>query len=297
MNATWRGLGWAFLAYAAWGLLPLFWKHLRHVPTPEIVAHRVVWSAAVMTLFLAARGKLRAAVDLLRLPPRALALIFVAAALIGANWLIYVYSILTDRLLESSLGYYVNPLLNVLLGGIFLGESLGGLQVAAFFLACAGVGVYAWSLGGLPWISVSLAVTFALYGLLKKRSRLDALSAQWIEALLLTGPALAYLVLRWRSGDLHFLRHSAHDDAMLIAAGGMILPLLWFSRAAQLLRLSTLGFIQYLSPTIQFLLAVLVFREPFRPAQAAAFAFIWAALALWTLAGISARTAGPATAE
>ena len=275
-----RGLAYALAAYLSWGLLPLYFKALRPVPALEILAHRVLWSLALLAGLLAARGGWAA----FRAPFRRdkLPLLAVTTTLISVNWLVYIWAVQVGRVLEASLGYFVNPLVNVLLGVLFLGESLSGRQRAAVALAGVGVLVLVVRAGTFPWISLVLATSFGLYGLLRKRAAVDPVGGLLGETALLAPPALAYLALRAEAGTGAF--GTAPGVTVLLAAAGVItaLPLVWFTLGIHRLRLSTMGLLQYVAPSGQFLLAVLLYREPFGPAHAAAFVFIWASLAIYS---------------
>lgn len=275
-----RGLGYALATYLAWGLLPLYFKALRAVPAVEVLAHRVVWSLALLAALLAARGgpgAFRAAFRRDRLP-----ILAGTTALIATNWLVYIWAVQNGRVVEASLGYFVNPLVNVLLGALFLGETLSRGQRIAVALAAIGVGVLILRAGTFPWLSLVLAVTFGLYGLLRKRAGLDAVGGLLAETALLAPLALAYLGARAASGAGAF--GGAASTTLLLAAAGPVtaLPLVGFTLAVHRLRLSTVGLVQYVAPTCQFLLGVLLYEEPFGGAHAAAFACIWSSLALYS---------------
>jgi chloramphenicol-sensitive protein RarD len=275
-----RGLGYALAAYLSWGLLPLYFKALAAVPPLEILSHRVVWSLVLLAGLLAARGG--AGGFGLSFPRRRLALLAVTTALITTNWLVYIWAVQAERVIEASLGYFLNPLVNVLLGVAFLVETLSIRQRVAVALAGAGVLVLLLRAGTFPWVALVLAVAFGLYGLLRKRAGIDAVGGLFAETALLAPAALAYLVARAVAGSGTF--GVAAGPTLLLAAGGAVtaLPLVWFTLAVHRLRLSTVGLVQYLAPTSQFLIAVLVFREPFGAAHATAFACIWASLAIYT---------------
>jgi chloramphenicol-sensitive protein RarD len=275
-----RGLGFALAAYLAWGMLPLYFKALAPVPPLEILAHRVVWSVLLLAALLAARGGARAFLAAFRRDR--LALLALTTALISTNWLVYIWAVQAGRILEASLGYFVNPLVNVLLGVAFLGETLTRRQRAAVLLAGAGVAVLVARAGTFPWISLVLALSFGLYGLLRKRAGIEAVGGLFAETALLAPVALAYLALRAARGEGAF--GSSPRMSVLLAAAGAItaLPLVWFTLGVHRLRLSTMGLVQYVAPSGQFLLAVLLYREPFGSAHAAAFACIWASLALYS---------------
>lgn len=275
-----RGLAYALAAYLSWGLLPLYFKALRPVPALEILAHRVVWSLLLLAALLAWTGGAAA----FRAPFRRdkLPLLALTTALISINWLVYIWAVQAGRVLEASLGYFVNPLVNVLLGVAFLGESLSRRQRAAVALAGAGVAVLVLRAGTFPWISLVLATSFGLYGLLRKRAAIDPVGGLLGETALLAPAALAYLASRAQAGTGAF--GTGPRVTLLLAAAGATtaLPLIWFTLGIHRLRLSTMGLLQYVAPSGQFLLAVLLYREPFGPAHAAAFGFIWASLALYS---------------
>jgi chloramphenicol-sensitive protein RarD len=261
------------------------------VPAVEVLAHRVVWSLVLLAALLAARGgpgAFRAPFRREKLP-----LLAVTTALISTNWLVYIWAVQVGRVLEASLGYFVNPLVNVLLGVAFLGESLSRRQRLAVALAGLGVAVLVVRAGTFPWISLVLAVSFGLYGLLRKRAGVDAVGGLLAETALLAPLALALLGARAAAGEGAFGTEARLT--LLLAAAGVItaLPLVWFTLAVHRLRLSTMGLVQYVAPSSQFLLAVLLYREPFGRAHAAAFACIWASLAIysWDALALARRAA------
>ncbi len=285
-----RGLVFALAAYLSWGLLPVYFKALRPVPPLEILAHRAVWSLLLLAALLAVRGGAAA----FRAPFRRdkVPLLAVTTALLSVNWLVYIWAVHSGRILEASLGYFVNPLVNVLLGVAFLGESLSRRQRIAVALAGLGVAVLVFRAGTFPWISLVLAASFGLYGLLRKRAAIDAVGGLFGETALLAPAALAYLAWRARDGTGAF-GTGAGVSALLVAAGAITaLPLVWFTLGIHRLRLSTMGLLQYVAPSGQFLLAVLLYREPFGPAHAAAFACIWASLALYSWDALSGGRGG-----
>jgi chloramphenicol-sensitive protein RarD len=277
-----RGLAFAFAAYGAWGFFPLYFKALDRTPALEVLAHRVAWSAAVLTLLVAATGRRRALVAALRsgATVRALA---VTTGLIAFNWGTYVWAVNAGRIVEASLGYFVNPLVNVLLGALFLGETLSRPTRWAVGIAGAGVLVLTIHAGALPWIPLALAASFGLYGLLRKRAAVDAVTGLLVETLLLLPLALGWLALLDARGAGAF-GHGARLSALLAAAGPITaFPLVWFGLAIRRLRLSTVGFVQYVTPTTQLLLAVLRYGEPFDRAHAVAFGLIWSSLGIYTV--------------
>ncbi len=277
-----RGVVYGLLAYGFWGLVPVYFKAVASVPPLEVLAHRVVWSALVLAAFVAARGRGAALLEAAR-DRRTLLTLGASAVLIALNWYVFIWAVGHGRVLQASLGYFINPLVNVLLGVVFLRERLRRPQVASVALAGAGVAWLAASQRQVPVIALVLAASFGLYGLLRKRVRADALTGLTAETLLLFGPALAWLLRRDAEGALVFLHRDAGIDLLLLAAGPVTAaPLLWFANAARRLRLATVGFLQYLSPSLQFSLAVAAYGERFGPAHRVAFACIWAALALYS---------------
>jgi chloramphenicol-sensitive protein RarD len=285
------GLWLGFAAYLIWGVLPLYFKQVAQVSATEIVAHRIVWSLILLSIvaaFLRRWLEIKAAVT----SGQVLTTLVVTALLIAVNWLVYIYAILHDHALEGSLGYYLNPLVNVLLGVVFLGERLSRIQVFACLLAAAGVAVLAVGAGSGLWISLVLALSFSLYGFLRKITAVDALEGLWIETAILSPVALGWILLLQHRGTGGFGAFGLGTDALLVLGGAITAtPLLLFTAAAKRLPYSTLGFLQYIAPSLQFLLAVFVFGEPLTPAHAACFAAIWLALAVFTIGGLRGRKA------
>ena len=278
-----KGLVLGISAYAFWGILPIYFKALRAVPSVDIVAHRILWSVPILALLLSVAGAWEELGAALR-NRRAMLLLGVTALLIGANWLLYVYAVNSGHILAGSLGYYLNPLANVLLGRIVLKERLSWLQWAAVALAAAGIAALAAGALGQLWISIALCLSFASYGLLRKIAPVDATAGLAIETALLAPFAAAWLVWSFSSGQPTFGDSSA--DIVLIAVAGVVttVPLLLFTAAARRLPYSMLGMLQFIAPTLQFLIAVLLYGEPFTTAHAIAFGAIWAALGLYVIA-------------
>ena len=282
-----------FFAYLIWGLVPVFFKQIAEVPADEIIAHRVVWAMVLMT---AVTGFGRGFGDALRIAriPRQLARIALASALVIINWLTFVWGVNSGHILETSLGYFILPLVNVALGVLVLKERLRPLQWLAVLLAAIGVAIEAARAGGLPWIALVLAGTFGIYGLLRKQLPLDAASGLFLETLCMTPPALAWLAWLTISGQNHFSGGTgllAGRDLMLIATGAVTaIPLLLFAVAARRLPLNMMGFLQYLAPSITFLLAVFVYAEPLDFDRSLGFATIWTGLAVYSFD--LARSAG-----
>ena len=274
----------AFAAYGLWGFAPVYWKLLRAAPASELLAQRVLWSLGVGALLIAVTGRWRELAGALR-SRRQLLPIVASSLLIGINWLIFIEAVNSGRVLATSLGYFLNPLVNVLLGVVFLGERLTGGQRIAVAIGCAGVTVWAVDLGEAPWIALSLAASFGLYGLVRKVAAVTPLVGFTLETLLLAPPALAYLAQLAADGGMTLPRESLGVKALVAGAGVITAgPLLCFTSAARRLPLSTLGFFQYLAPSISFLLAVGLYGEPFGRSQAIAFSCVWAALALFSFA-------------
>jgi chloramphenicol-sensitive protein RarD len=247
----------------------------------EVLCHRVFWAVLLLLAVAWWRDRLADVRGVLR-QPRMLAVLAASTVLIAVNWLVYIYAVVHGRMLEASLGYYINPLVNVLFGVLILHEHLHRLEKVAVALAAAGMLWLALHLGQPPWIPLSLAASFGLYGLVRKVAPVGALTGLTVETLLLAPLALGVLASRQSAGRAAFLSGDTRLDVLLVLAGPLTaFPLLCFTAAARRLPLSTMGFLQYLSPSVQFLLAVLVYGEPFRRAQAGAFVFIWAAIALF----------------
>lgn len=272
-------------AYVLWGIMPLYFKALAMVSATEIVAHRIVWSVLFLAM-LATLARRWPAIRVAVTTPRVVMILIVTALLIGINWLIFIYAVVSNHMLEGSLGYYLNPLVNVLLGVVLLKERLAPAQIFATLLAAAGVAVLAAGAGSALWISLTLAATFALYGFVRKVAPVDSLEGLSIETLLLAPAAILYLLWLERSAALAF-GHTGLGIDLLLALGGAATatPLLMFTAAARRLPYSTLGFLQYIAPSLQFLLAVLAFGEPLTTAHIVCFAAIWIALALFTFEG------------
>ncbi len=281
------GLVSALAAYVSWGLFPVYFHALAEVPPFEILAHRVLWSLGFLTLLLSALSRWGAVTEILR-RPRRLATLALTALLVSSNWVIFIWAVGNGHVLESSLGYFINPLVNVLLGVLVLGESLTRRQVGAVLLAAAGVLALVVASGRVPWISLSLAITFGLYGLLRKRAAIDAVGGLFVETLLLAPLAALWLLRLGLAGAGHFAPGTRLS--WLLAASGAItaLPLIWFASGVQRLRLSTAGLLQYAAPTLQFACAVALYGEPFTRAHALAFGCIWTSLAIYSAEALQA---------
>ncbi len=288
-HATRTGTLFALGAFLIWSGFPLYFKLVASIPASEVLGHRIVWSLLFVALLLALRGHWQGVREALATPMlrRRLAL---SALLVSVNWLVFIWAIANDHVLDASLGYFINPLVNVVLGVLLLGERLRRMQWLAVLLALAGVGNLVWHHGTLPWIALALAFSFGSYGLVRKQTPTDALSALFVETLLLAPLAVGYLVVLDLNGHGHFLRGPTTIDGLLLLAGVLTaLPLLLFGGAARRLQLSTLGLLQYTVPTGHFLLAVFVFGELFTTAHAITFGAIWLALALYSTDMLRAR--------
>ncbi len=275
------GIGFAVAAYLWWGLIPAYYKLLTHVPATELLAHRIVWSGVLLVPFLLWRGRIGEVLRVIRGRREALYLLG-STLLIAFNWLIFIWAVNEGLVLQASLGYFINPVFSVLLGRVFLHERLRSWQIVSLFLAATGVAWLTVSYGSFPAVALALAISFGLYGLLRKKAGVGAVVGLTIEILMLTPIALGYLVLLAGQGHVSFMSAGWRTSALLAAAGVVTtLPLIWYAEAALRLRLSTLGFLQYMAPTCQFALAVIAFGEVFTRDHAVCFAFVWAGVAVF----------------
>lgn len=271
----------ALLAYGSWGLLPIYWKFFSQSSPVEVLSHRMIWSGVFLSLILLVQRR-QAEVGALLRSPQNLRLLLATAVLLSFNWGLYIYGVNTDRVVETSLGYFINPLVSVLLGFVFLRERLHWGQWAAVGLATLGVGNFVWQFGAVPWIALGLAFSFAFYGLLRKVVAVAPMVGLAVETLLIT-PLVLLLVIRWAMTGTGSFGTSLPLTLLFMGAGVMTsLPLLWFNNAAKRLRLSTLGFFQYMAPSIQLLLGVFLYREPFTMTHAITFGLIWTALVIYS---------------
>ncbi len=272
----------AALCYFLWGLVPLYWKQLAAVRPLELIAHRHVWSLGFLVVVVIAQRRFGLVRDVFR-SPRALALAFGGALLLTGNWLVYVWGVNTGNVIETSLGYFLVPLVNVAAGRFVLHEHLRRAQWIAIALAATGVGVMLFQLGRPPWIALTLAGTWGGYSLLRKQSALGAMTGLTLETLLLVPFALGYLAWQHANGAGALGRIDRHTDLLIVSSGVITaVPLVLFAYSARRIRLSTLGLLQYLAPSVQLVLGIWVYHEPFTRARVAGFAFIWAALVLYT---------------
>ncbi|MTH34290.1 EamA family transporter RarD [Paracoccus limosus] len=278
-----RGLTLVILAYVLWGFLPLYMKALAHVPPVEVVAHRVIWSLPIAAAVLIWQRRTTEVVAALR-NPRLLAMAALTAALISANWMIYVWAIANGHAMEAALGYYINPLFSVFLGAVLLKERLGRLQLVAIALAAVAVVIMTVQAGRLPLVALGLTFSWGFYAYCKKSLPLGPNQGFTLEVLVLCPFALGTLLWLALSGQSHFGPGAGPDTLLLLGCGAVTaVPLMLYANGAKLVRLSTVGILQYIAPTLIFLCAVLVFGEPFDQSRRIAFPLIWAALALFSL--------------
>jgi chloramphenicol-sensitive protein RarD len=290
-DQTKAGIVFAVCAYTMWGIAPIYFKLLTSIPAVEILMHRVVWSALVLCFLIVGLrnvAKVKAAFT----SPKVLITLMLAGLLLVVNWLLFIWAVNNNYLLEASLGYYINPLINVFLGRLFLGEILRPLQKVAVGIAIAGVLVLLVNYGQLPWIALTLAVSFSFYGLLRKQVKVDSMPGLFIETLMMLPAAIIYWIW-FAEVSNDFVMNSTYLNILLISAGIVTTaPLLCFTAAARRLRYSTLGFFQYIGPSIMFGLATFLYDEPLTTARLLAFIFVWSALALFTFDSALAYKSG-----
>jgi chloramphenicol-sensitive protein RarD len=278
-----KGILYGILTYVLWGFMPLYWKALQAVPASEILAHRMVWSLFFVLALLAYKRHWRWIRPSLG-NGRIMLTFFITAILLTINWFTYIWGVNAGFIIETSLGYFINPLVNVLLGFLFLKERLRRGQLLAILIALSGVVYLTISYGAFPWLALTLAITFAFYGLLRKTASLDAAEGLALETAILFLPAVVFLLFLSRNGSSSFANSTPQTTILLMGAGiATGVPLLLFSTAARRITLTNIGLLQYLAPTIQFLLGVLVFKEIFTPTHMVAFSFIWLALIIYTI--------------
>jgi chloramphenicol-sensitive protein RarD len=281
-----KGL-WAIVgAFFIWGLFPLYWRMLAAVPSTQIMAHRTVWCAAFVGVYLSVtKGPLWWRAVLAQ--PRLLLMLMTSALLVGINWWLYIWSVNSGHIVETSLGYFINPLVSVLLGVAVLRERLNPRQWLAVAVAAAGVAYLTFSFGALPWIALTLALSFGTYGLIRKLAVVEAVDGLAIESSVLLLPALAYLLWLESQGQGSF-GHVSLGLNLLLCVGGVVtaVPLVLFAYGARRIPLSMVGFLQYLGPTLQLLLGVFIFHEAFTRTHLIGFGCIWAALAIYALDGL-----------
>lgn len=284
-NRVRAGVAFALAAFLFWGVVPLYFKLIGHVRPVEVIAHRVVWTMLFVLLLLPITRSVGSFVDLVR-NRRALRLLAASASLIAINWVTFVWAVDNGKVLETSLGYFINPLVNVVLGMVFLDERLRRAQTTAVLLAASGVLVMIVGYGSLPWVSLVLPLAFGFYGLVRKRADVDSLHGLLVETLVLTPVALGYFAISAMRNETAFLHDGIRTDVLLVLLGPLtVFPLGCFAAGARRINLSTLGFIQYLAPSITFLLAVFAFHEPFGVTELVTFGLIWTSLLIFSVDG------------
>ncbi|MBK9208125.1 MAG: EamA family transporter RarD [Anaerolineales bacterium] len=275
-----KGILYGIGAYATWGFFPIYWKFLHHVPATQLIGHRIIWSCLlllVVILFTKQWADFRGTLN-----AKVIRIYTVAAILIGINWIVYVWAVNNEKIVETSLGYFINPLLSVLLGVIFLKERLRPAQWIPIVIAALGVTYLAFVYGRLPYIALTLAFSFALYGLVKKLSPLGALYGLTIETGILFIPALGYLLFVESNSTAAFLHTGLTSDLLMIGAGVVTtIPLLMFASAARSIPLWIVGLLQYIAPTLQFLIGIFIYKEPFSVNQLIGFGIVWFALIIF----------------
>ena len=283
------GVAWGTTAFLIWGLSPIYWKALASVPAFEILMHRMIWSFIFLAPLVLLQGHLDDFLSALT-TGRTLLILTATTLIVGFNWFLFIWAINSGHILQTSLGYYITPLVNVLLGVVFLKECLRRLQLVAVGLAAVGVAYLTLSYGVFPWVSLALAFSFGFYGLIRKVAPVSALVGLTVETLLLSVPATAYLVYLDHIGRGAFLNAGTAITLLLMGTALVTgLPLLLFTMGAKLLRLSTVGFLQYIAPSCTFFLAVFIYREPLVPAQLITFGLIWTALAIYSYDSVMAH--------
>jgi len=285
-----KGILFALGAYVLWGLFPIYWKWLHHVNAMQVIGHRISWSfILLMIVILVSKQwtKFRS-----NLTPRVLGVYLIAGLLLSVNWLVYVWGVNSEHVVETSLGYFINPLLSVLLGMIFLKERLRPLQWLPIGLAASGVIYLTWTYGSLPWIALTLAFSFGFYGLVKKLSPLGSLYGLTLETGMVFLPALGYLLFVEFSGQGSFGHTGIVSDLLLVGSGVVTaVPLLMFASAAKRIPLTMIGIMQYIAPTLQFLIGVLVYKEPFTTTSLIGFSMVWVALIIFWVESFTAQRA------
>ena len=280
-NGAWH----VAVAYALWGFFPIYWKSLEGISSLQLTCHRIVWSCVVL-FTLVARSREWSVLWVAMRSARVLGLYTAAALTIAANWVIFVWAVNAGQVVQTSLGYFINPLLSVVLGVIFFGERLRALQWVSVELAAAGVSYLTFALGAPPWVALSLAASFGAYGLMKKVAPLSAIHGLALETGVLFAPAAAYLVFEELGGRGALMHAGAARNLLMFSAGPVTtLPLLLFAAGVRRIPLSLVGMLQYINPTMQILIAILVYKEPFTRVQLVGFGMVWAALALFAVEG------------
>lgn len=282
-DRTLAGIGFGLLAYGIWGFFPLYFRQLSHVPPMDVLSNRAAWACLFVGLLLTLGRRWGNVLAVLR-QPRQLAMLALAALLVGSNWLVFLWAVANQQVVASSLGYFLTPLVNVLLGLIVLKERLNRLEWLSVALAVAAIANEVAVLGSLPWVALFLAATFGSYGLVRKQVPVDAISGLWLETLAMLPVCLLYAWWMAQSGHAVFGAGSTSTVALLAGAGVLTaLPLMAFAAATQRLDLATVGMLMYINPTMQFLTAIFIFDEPFQPARLLSFGLIWLGLLVFSI--------------
>lgn len=281
MNPSFYGVLFGLAAFAAWGFLPAYWKQMQAVSPFEILCHRIVWSCLFLFAIICFQKRGKEVLGVVRAPAKLKGLIL-SGSLIGFNWFVYIWTVNSGRVVETSLGYYINPMINVFIGYLLLGETFSRIQYTAVAFAAAGVVYSLIAYGALPYFALTLAVTFAFYGYLRKKIQVPPIPGLLVETLVLLIPAFAYLMFRIISGDSYFIKDGELTFWMIGSGVVTSLPLLWFAAAARRLNLSTIGILQYLAPSITFILGVFIYKEAFTHHHLITFGCIWTGVFLYT---------------
>ncbi|HEY4551809.1 MAG TPA: EamA family transporter RarD [Bacillaceae bacterium] len=285
-----EGILYAGIAYILWGILTIYWKQIEHVAASEILANRIFWSFWFMLLVLLAGRKWNRFLESLvfmKHHPKTFAALTAASLLVSCNWFIYIWAVNSNKIVEASLGYYINPLVSILLGVIFIKEKLTRVQIGAFMLAMIGVLIMTLSYGQFPWIAFGVAITFGFYGLVKKLVQVDSAIGLTLETMIIMPVSFIYMLFLFKQEKLALFTASLSTDLLLIASGAITaIPLLYFAKGVQKVPLYIIGFMQYLTPTMTLLIGVLMYGEPFGTGKFVAFSFIWSALAILTLSSV-----------
>lgn len=288
-NKTLAGAGSALAAFSLWGFIPIYFKAVSHIPAFEVLAHRIVWTVAFLGVIITLKGS-RTDVCAVFHNKKLLATLLLSSLLISTNWLVFIWAVAHDRVLEASLGYFITPLVNVALGMLFLKERLRTWQMFAVGLSVLGVGNLFWQHGAIPWVALTVSISFGLYGLVRKIAEVDAFSGLFVETALIVPPVLAYLVFIGLGGTGVFGSSDLKLTGLLMMAGLVTAtPLVLFAVAAKRLKLSTIGFFQYITPIGHFLLAIFLYNEPFTDAHKITFGIIWLALTIYSFESVTAH--------
>ncbi|WP_320174498.1 EamA family transporter RarD [Maridesulfovibrio sp.] len=284
---THDGIFYAAAAFILWGLLPVYWKALEEVPALELLCNRIVWSLFFVAILLSCK-KRWAEVKSALADKKGKVLLTISSCLIGTNWFIYIWAVNHNHVVDTSMGYYMTPLMNALLGFIFMKERLTRLQIIAIALAACGVAYSIIDFGHIPYIALTLAVSFAFYGLVRKVMKVESLPGLFVETAVLAPLSAVYLLWLAFSGEISIYKISLMDNLLLLGAGAATsLPLIFFAHGARRLRLVTLGMMQYIAPTLALMLGVFVYEEPFNSARLVTFVFIWSGIAVYVADGLN----------